>query len=103
MKLMRILCKRLRRTSEQVEDVLFRSLESRLAKTLLQLAQDNAGTELCGAAANLRLSQRELATLAGGSRESINKQLQAWHKDRLIELGRGSIVIRDAAALKRLV
>jgi CRP/FNR family transcriptional regulator, cyclic AMP receptor protein len=37
--LMQILCRRLRRTSEQVEDVLFRSLEARMAKALLQLAE----------------------------------------------------------------
>ena len=36
--LLRILCQRLRQTSEQVEDVLFRHLESRVAKALLHLA-----------------------------------------------------------------
>ena len=36
--LLRILCQRLRQTSEQVEDVLFRHLESRIAKKLLYLA-----------------------------------------------------------------
>jgi len=34
MMLMQVLCQRLRRTSEQVEDVLFRSLEARAAKAL---------------------------------------------------------------------
>ena len=38
-KLLKILCQRLRQTSEQVEDVLFRHLESRIAKALLHLAQ----------------------------------------------------------------
>src|SRR5215510_4397131 len=37
--LLRILCQRLRQTSEQVEDVLFRHLESRIAKALLHLAE----------------------------------------------------------------
>ncbi|HJU20334.1 MAG TPA: Crp/Fnr family transcriptional regulator [Stellaceae bacterium] len=101
--LMRILCQRLRRTSEQVEDVLFRSLEARLAKALLQLAGDAEAGEPRGATGGLHLSQRELATMAGGSRESVNKLLQAWHKAGLIALARGAIVIRDAAALRRLV
>lgn len=101
--LMRILCRRLRQTSEQVEDVLFRSLEARLAKTLLQIAEGTGRLEPRGPAAGFRLSQRELATMAGGSRESVNKQLQVWHKAGLIALGRGSIAIRDTAALARLV
>ena len=101
--LMRILCRRLRQTSEQVEDVLFRSLEARLAKTLLQIAGGTGRLEPRGPAAGFRLSQRELATMAGGSRESVNKQLQVWHRAGLIALGRGSIAIRDTAALARLV
>src|SRR6202035_3951841 len=36
--MLRILCQRLRQTSEQVEDVMFRHLESRVAKALLHLA-----------------------------------------------------------------
>jgi CRP/FNR family cyclic AMP-dependent transcriptional regulator len=101
--LMRTLCQRLRRTSEHVEDVLFRSLESRLAKTLLELAQGAGHAEPRGLALDLHLSQGELATVAGGSRESINKQLQAWQRAGLIELGRGALIIRDAAALERLI
>jgi CRP/FNR family cyclic AMP-dependent transcriptional regulator len=101
--LMQILCRRLRRTSEQVEDVLFRSLASRLAKALLQVAGEAGRSQPGGAAAGLRLSQSELATLAGGSRESINKQLQVWHRAGLIALSRGAIVIRNTAALERLV
>lgn len=103
MMLMRVLCERLRRTSQQVEDVLFRSLQSRLAKVLLQIAGDLARPQPFGATLGFRLPQRELATMAGGSRESVNKQLQAWHKAGLIELNRGAIVIRDAAAIERLL
>jgi CRP/FNR family transcriptional regulator, cyclic AMP receptor protein len=91
-----ILCQRLRRTSEQVEDVLFRHLESRIAKTLLQLAR-RAGRR------DLRLSQRELGNLVGSSRESVNKQLQIWHKEGVIALARGGVVICDDAALDALV
>ena len=101
--LMRILCQRLRHTSEQVEDVLFRNLEARLAKALLEVAEDAGRSEPHGAAAGLHLSQRELATMAGGSRESVNKLLQVWQDARLIALGRGTIVILDMAGLKRLV
>src|SRR5260370_10265029 len=38
LRLLAVLCERLRRTTEQVEDMLFRDLPSRLAKKLLSLA-----------------------------------------------------------------
>jgi len=98
--LLRTLCQRLRQTSEQVEDVLFRHLESRVAKALLHLAGLHGVQSL---AVDLHLSQRELGSIAGGSRESVNKILQSWHKAGWIDLGKGTIVIRDLAAIERLV
>jgi len=103
MMLLRILCQRLRQTSEQVEDVLFRHLESRLAKALLHLAESAGLHAVSGSPVELHVSQRELGNIAGGSRESVNKILQSWHKAGWIELGKGSIVIRDMAAIERLV
>jgi CRP/FNR family cyclic AMP-dependent transcriptional regulator len=103
MMLLRILCRRLRQTSEQVEDVLFRSLEARLAKALLQLTEDAKRAEPRDPEVVLHLSQNDLAAMAGGSRESVNKLLQVWQREGWIALGRGSIMIRDAAALERLV
>jgi CRP/FNR family transcriptional regulator, cyclic AMP receptor protein len=103
MLLLKVLCERLRRTSEQVEDLLFRHLESRIAKALLQLAQRIGRPVARGVAVDLRVSQQELGNIVGGSRESVNKQLQIWQKAGLLTLGKGSIVIRDLAALERLV
>ena len=101
--LIRILCQRLRHTSEQVEDLLFRHLEGRIAKALLQLAEEAGRPHVQGRALELHLSQSELGNLVGSSRESVNKQLQVWHRAGLIEIAKGSIVIRDAAAIGELV
>jgi CRP/FNR family transcriptional regulator, cyclic AMP receptor protein len=101
--LLRILCQRLRQTTEQVEDVLFRHLESRIAKALLHLAESAGLHGIQSLAVDLHLSQRELGYIAGGSRESVNKILQSWHKAGWIDLGKGTIAIRDLAAIERLV
>jgi CRP/FNR family transcriptional regulator, cyclic AMP receptor protein len=101
--LIKILCRRLRRTSEQVEDVLFRHLESRIAKALLQLAEHRDQPDLNGRPLDLHLSQRELGNLVGSSRESVNKQLQIWQRRGWIELAKGAIFIRDRAAIEQLV
>jgi CRP-like cAMP-binding protein len=101
--MLRILCQRLRQTSEQVEDVMFRHLESRLAKALLQLAERAGLHGLQSTSVELHVSQRELGSMAGGSRESVNKILQNWHRQGLIDLGKASVLIRDIGALRRLI
>jgi CRP/FNR family transcriptional regulator, cyclic AMP receptor protein len=101
--LLKILCQRLRQTSEQVEDVLFRHLESRIAKALLHLAQSAGQKDARGVSVDLHVTQRELGNRVGGSRESVNKHLQHLHRAGVIDLGKGSIIIRDLAALERLI
>jgi CRP-like cAMP-binding protein len=101
--LIRILCQRLRQTSEQVEDLQFRHLEARVAKALLHLTGHSEQRDVPSAALQLHLSQTELGHIVGSSRESVNKQLQIWHKAGLIDLAKGSIVIRDPAAIERLI
>jgi CRP/FNR family cyclic AMP-dependent transcriptional regulator len=101
--LLRILCRRLRTTTEQVEDVMFRHLESRVAKALMHLAEGVGLHGVHGTSVELHVSQRELGNIAGGSRESVNKHLQIWHRQGLIELSKSSIMIRDVEAIKRLI
>lgn len=101
-RLLVLLCERLRRTDEQVEDALFRHLESRLAKGLLRLASEHGTGERGALRIGFELSQGELASIVGGSRESINKHLRAWQRRGIIDLERGRIVIRDVEALRRL-
>jgi CRP-like cAMP-binding protein len=102
MVLLKILCRKLRLTTEQVEDVLFRHLESRVAKALLHLAESAGLHGNHGPSVELHVSQRELGSIAGGSRESVNKLLQIWHRQGLIDLSKGSVMIRDVEAIKRL-
>ena len=103
MLLLRILCRKIRLTSEQVEDVMFRHLEARVAKALLHLAEGVSLHGIHGPAVELHISQRELGNMAGGSRESVNKHLQDWHRQGLIDISKGSIMIRDVEALERLI
>ena len=98
--LLKILCKRLRQTSEQVEDVLFRVLESRIAKALVHLVHRTGRKD---PPIDLHMTQRDLAHIVGGSRESVNKHLQCLHRAGVIDLAKGSIVIRDLVALERMV
>jgi CRP-like cAMP-binding protein len=89
-KFIEILCARLRRTSEQVQDVTFLNLPTRLAKTLLQLT-DNPETS--APKRKVAITQREISQIIGRSRESTNKQLRVWAKRGWIRLERGGVSV----------
>jgi CRP/FNR family transcriptional regulator, cyclic AMP receptor protein len=94
-----VLCERLRRTNEQVEDLAFLDLEARIAKVLIRLAEENAAAGSRGKPVAVHISQRALGELVGGSRESVNKHLQDWKRSGIISMEKGAIMIRDIAAL----
>jgi CRP/FNR family cyclic AMP-dependent transcriptional regulator len=94
-KLLELLCSRLRRTSEQVEDLMFLDLKGRLTKALLRLAQES------GNGNGIAVSQTDLSQMIGMSREMINKQLQAWVRDGVIEVERRRIVVLRPDVLAR--
>jgi CRP-like cAMP-binding protein len=102
-RLLRILCERLRRTSALVEDRAFLSLPARLAKTLLDLA-DSGGRETAdGIRVDFNMSQKIFGGLMGASRESVNKQLHAWQAEGLLTMGRGHVVLVRPEDLARVV
>ncbi len=102
-RLLRILCERLRRTSALVEDRTFLSLPARLAKTLLDLA-DRAGRETAeGTRIDFNMSQKIFGGLLGASRESVNKQLHAWQAEGLLTIGRGYVVLARPDDLARVI
>ncbi len=94
-----VLCERLRRTNEQVEDLAFLDLEARIAKVLVRLAEENGDGGAPARPVGVKISQRALGELVGGSRESVNKHLQDWKRSGIIDLGKGAIMIRDLKAL----
>jgi len=102
LRLLAVLCERLRRTTEQVEDMLFRDLPSRLAKKLLSLAATSGERAHGGFRIATRMSQRELGTMGGMSRESVNKQRRQWQLGGIITMDHGCIVLTDERALQKL-
>ena len=99
-RLIKVLCGRLRRTSEQVEDIVFLGLPNRLAKALLHLYQPS---EEAAPSNKIHVTQREISQMIGVSRESANKQLQDWQRRIWLKLERGGLVIFAPEALRNLV
>ncbi len=97
-RLLEVLCGRLRKTSEQLEDAFFLDMPGRLAKALLSAqAAGRAGSPL-----QVQLTQRELGEMIGTARESVNKLLHGWQRAGIVTLRRGAIAIKRPEALKAL-
>jgi CRP/FNR family cyclic AMP-dependent transcriptional regulator len=98
-KLVEVLCERLRRTDQIFAEVALLQLPARLAKALLRTSQANSATPK---AAKIPFSQRELANMVGGTRESVNKCLRIWQREGVIQMSEGSIMIANRAALEKI-
>lgn len=97
-----VLCERVRRTSELLEDSMTLSMPTRLARGLLRLAKLYGRPGPDGLRIELKLSQRELGGYIGLARENINRQLMLWRQDGLLAVEEGRIVILDLKALQRI-
>lgn len=84
-RIIELLCARLRSTNERTEEMMFLPLSVRLARRLDTLVQDFG--------AEVQITQDELAGLVGVTRESVNRQLQEWRAIGIVTLGRGRILV----------
>ncbi len=86
-RLIELLCERIRWATLRMEETKFLPLSARLARRVHELATD-FGT-------NLHISQEQLGIYIGASRESVNRQLQQWRGAGIVDLRRGAISIRN--------
>src|SRR5262245_22590693 len=99
LKIVNVLCQRLRSTDQVLAEVALLQLPTRLANTLLRVTSDGPSGEV---EKTIHFSQRELASMVGGTRESVNKCLRKWQIGGIVEIAEGCIVIADRAALKSI-
>ncbi len=93
-KIIQLLCQRIRWQSERMEESVLQPLPIRLARRLCALA-DDFGSEV-------HISQEQLGIFVGAARESVNRQLQTWRKDGILELQRGRILLQDLTKLSAI-
>jgi CRP-like cAMP-binding protein len=99
--LLQVLARRLRRTNNNLADLIFTDVPGRVAKQLLALAQ-RFGTREDGALrVTLDLTQEEIAQLVGSCRETVNKALADFAQRGWIRLEGKSMLIMDAERLAR--
>ena len=103
LELLDIAAQRLRTSSVRFEDFFFLDVRMRLAKLLVSLAKKNGAKGLNEGVPNICVSQQELASMIGTSRQAVNKQLREWENSGMIQLHRRSITVRNLENFEDIV
>jgi CRP/FNR family transcriptional regulator len=87
---------------EKLREATIGRLRSRLARTLLRMAEQHGMPGDRGIVLDLALSRREWADMLGTSRESVARQLNVWRREGVLDLNGRRITILSGDRLSRL-
>ncbi|HEY3218730.1 MAG TPA: Crp/Fnr family transcriptional regulator [Candidatus Limnocylindria bacterium] len=93
--LLALLARRIRHSTEHIEDLVFLDLPGRVAKCLVDQ------NELLGSPGRVNLTQEEIASFVGATRVAVNRVLVELEHRGLLRLGRGHVEIVDIERLKK--
>jgi CRP-like cAMP-binding protein len=101
-KLIIALTRRLRDTNERVSRQSFQTVPSRVAGVLTQLiAEETAPDGRSGV--TIRMTQADLAQLAGTSRESVSRFLATLERAGVVRVGRGRVTVVEPRRLRAYI
>lgn len=95
--------RQVRRLTDLADEIALLDVRGRLARRLLRLAEQGVvSTETSGRRSrtgSFRITQQQLASMTGATRESVNKHLNLFVAEGIIRMDRGHIRILDLEAL----
>ena len=91
----KVMANRVRQLMSLVEDLSFKHVIGRVAKILLENAGDGTGP-------GHRLTQQDMAAMAGTAREMIGRSLKTMEDSGAIKLDRHRIIVSDKEALRSI-
>jgi CRP/FNR family cyclic AMP-dependent transcriptional regulator len=100
LKLLELVCARLRKSDARMSDIAFFELSSRLAKVLLERVGKPGRT---GVKPKLSLSQTELASMINASRENVNRCLRNWQRQGIVDVSERWITVLQRDVLQAIV
>ncbi|MBW2558490.1 MAG: Crp/Fnr family transcriptional regulator [Deltaproteobacteria bacterium] len=94
---------RLRKTDDLLENAHFLNISTRFARRLVELSQKYGDQKEEGGAVqiDLRLTQKDLASIVGATRESINKELKILREKGLVNTEGNTIKILNMERLEK--
>ncbi|HEY6103344.1 MAG TPA: Crp/Fnr family transcriptional regulator [bacterium] len=100
--LIELLSNRLRHVTEYAESLAYLDVHARLARTLLEMAE-RYGVKRDGIEIDFDLTQADLATMVGATRERVNRALAAFRSQGLLELRGRKIALLDTTRLRQRI
>lgn len=97
--LLRIVSAHTREALSRVRELSTEPVAQRLARTLIRLGEQVGRTQPDGSLLIERITQQEVAEVAGASLFTVSRTLADWQGLGIVETGRGRYRIRDAARL----
>jgi CRP/FNR family transcriptional regulator len=101
-KLIAALTRRLRETNERVARQSFQTVPSRVAGVLNQLVAEETASE-GRQGLTVRMTQADLAQLAGTSRESVSRFLATLERAGVVTVGRGRVTVLEPKRLRAYI
>ena len=97
------LSSRLRKTDDFLTEVCFLNISARLARRLLEMSESLIRENNPGSSMELKLTQKDLASLLGTTRETINRELKILRDRGIVSTSRNLITIHNLELLKRCI
>ncbi|MFL7891409.1 MAG: Crp/Fnr family transcriptional regulator [Anaerolineales bacterium] len=101
--MIQILVERVRSTARRLEAMTFQDVLGRLAFELLSLAERSGKPCEQGMEITIPLTQVDLATMVGATRESVNKSVSVLRTRNLIEFDGTSWYLQDPVGLQKIL
>ena len=95
------LSRRLRKMNELIRSLVFFDVYGKVARVLLTLVAQKGRQTAQGTVIDLRLTQQELAELAGMSRETMTRTLRDFQQAGVVRIDSGIITILELDMLQR--
>jgi CRP/FNR family transcriptional regulator, cyclic AMP receptor protein len=97
------LSERLRAANQLIAATTSQDIRSRLASLLLNLSENFGEPIDTGIRISLRLTNQEMANMIGTTRETVNRTLNRFWDDRMIDMKTSHVVVVDQDRLKALI
>lgn len=91
---------RLRRANQQIYDLTFLNVRSRILKKLLYMVENYAKEDVNEFVIPMKITHQQLAEMVGAVRETVSKVLQELQDERLIVIQNKKIHILDLSRLR---
>ncbi|MGN6098736.1 MAG: Crp/Fnr family transcriptional regulator [Bosea sp. (in: a-proteobacteria)] len=102
MNAIRTIGQRLDEAHTRIREMSTEEVERRVAHAVLRLIDQAGKRDATGMRIDFPISRRDIAEMTGTTLHTVSRILSAWESRGMVEGGRQTLVVCDAAALKRL-